>query len=290
MKQPQTELRGEPRSLEFSQRAITHIQPPSAVRLLDFQEIWKYRELLYFLVWRDIKVRYKQTAIGIGWIVLQPLLVMVVFSIIFGKWVAVPTGHSPYPLFALVALLPWTFFGAAVSRASSSLLYDANLVAKVYFPRILLPFAAVMSNLVDFGVAFVLLCFAMAFFGTPIQTRMLALPLFLVLAVMAALAMSFWSAALNVKYRDVGYAMPFLLQLWLFASPVAYPTSIVPEQWRIWYALNPMVGVIEGFRWAVLGQQLAWNVVSLSGLVVCVAFLSGLFFFRHFESELADIV
>ncbi|HLO17970.1 MAG TPA: ABC transporter permease [Anaerolineales bacterium] len=275
----------------MTKRPVTNIRPPKGLAALDLHELWAYRELLYFLVWRDVKVRYKQTAIGVAWVVLQPFLTMVVFSIVFGKLMHVPSGETPYPVFAFVALLPWTFFAGAISRSGNSLIYDANLVSKVYFPRVILPLAAVLSNLVDFGVAFIILIGMMLILGVIPGVWIFTLPLFLLLALITALAIGLWLSALNVKYRDIGYVIPFLIQLWLFLTPVAYPITIIPDRWRLLYSLNPMVGVVEGFRWAVLGQQnLSWNLMLVSILLILALFIGGLSYFRRMEFEFADVV
>jgi len=258
---------------------------------IDLRELWEYRELLYFLVWRDVKVRYKQTVIGVAWAVLQPFLTMVVFTIVFGQLVHVSTGQIPYPVFAYVALLPWTFFAGAISRSGNSLVYDANLISKIYFPRLLLPLAAILSNLVDFAMAFVILIGMMLFLGVVPQASILTLPFFLLLAILTSFSVGLWLSALNVKYRDINYVIPFLVQIWLFVTPVAYPTTVVPERWRLLYSLNPMVGVVEGFRWALLGQQnVSWDLMFLSVLLILVLFITGLFYFRRVEFEFADVV
>jgi len=216
---------------------------------------------------------------------------MVVFSIVFGQLMQVSTGETPYPVFAYVALLPWTFFASAISRSGNSLVYDANLISKVYFPRVIIPLAAVLSNLVDFGVAFTILIGMLLLFGIVPSISILTLPFFLLLALMTALAIGLWLSALNVKYRDVNYAIPFLIQVWLFLTPVAYPTTVVQEHWRFLYSLNPMVGVVEGFRWALLGQQnLSWDLMLFSILIVLALFAGGLFYFRRMEFEFADVV
>jgi lipopolysaccharide transport system permease protein len=278
-------------SSTMTKRPVTNIRPPKGLAALDLHELWAYRELLYFLVWRDVKVRYKQTAIGVAWVVLQPFLTMVVFSIVFGKLMHVPSGERPYPVFAFVALLPWTFFAGAISRSGNSLIYDANLVSKVYFPRVILPLAAVLSNLVDFGVAFIILIGMMLILGVIPGVWIFTLPLFLLLALITALAIGLWLSALNVKYRDISYVIPFLIQLWLFLTPVAYPITIIPDRWRLLYSLNPMVGVVEGFRWALLGQQnLSWNLMLVSILLILALFIGGLLYFRRMEFEFADVV
>ena len=266
------------------------IEPPRRWESLDLREFWRYRELLYFLAWRDIKVRYKQTVIGMAWAVLQPFLTMVVFSIIFGALLRVPSDGVPYPVFSYAALLPWNFFAGALTRSGNSLIADANLISKVYFPRLILPLSAVMSLVLDFAVAFVILLLLMLFYHIVPGVAVVTLPLFLLLALMTALACGVWLSAVNIKYRDVAYVIPFLTQFWLFVTPVAYPSTVIPEPWRVFYGLNPMAGVVEGFRWALLGQEnLAWELVFVSVLVVLALFISGLFYFRRMEHEFADI-
>ena len=267
------------------------IEPPRRWERLDLRECWRYRELLYFLAWRDVKVRYKQTVIGAAWAILQPFLTMVVFSIIFGRLLSVPSEGVPYPVFSYAALLPWNFFAGALTRSGNSLVSDANLISKVYFPRLILPTSAVLSLLLDFAVAFVILLMMMFIFGVVPGVAAITLPVFVVLAVGTALASGLWLSAANIKYRDVAYVIPFLTQFWLFVTPVAYPSSIIPDRWRLLYGLNPMVGVVEGFRWALLGQQeLAWDLLVVSTLVVLAALITGLFYFRRTEHEFADVV
>jgi lipopolysaccharide transport system permease protein len=267
------------------------VEPARDWELPSLRELWSYRELLYFLGWRDIKVRYKQTLIGAGWAILQPFLTMVIFSIIFGGLLAVPSAGVPYPVFSYAALLPWTFFAAAVTRASGSLVYDANLVSKVYFPRLLVPVAALAAPALDLCVASVILAVMLVVYAVIPGVNVLALPLFVGLAVLTAIALGIWLSALNVKYRDVGYVIPFLLQAWLFATPVAYPSSIVPEQWRMLYGLNPMAGVIEGVRWALFGTEaLPTMVVLTSTMAVLALLVTGILYFKRVEAELADVV
>lgn len=268
-----------------------NIEPPRGWQALDFREIWHYRELLYFLAWRDLRVRYKQTVIGVAWAILQPFLTMVVFSIIFGQLVGVPSDGVPYPIFSYVALLPWTFFAGALNRSSTSLTYDVNLISKVYFPRLILPFASVLSLLVDLGIAFVILIGMMLYYGIVPGLAIFTLPLFLILAFLTAFGVGLWLSALNVKYRDIAYIIPFLSQFWLFMTPVAYPNTIIPGSWKFLYNLNPMAGVVEGFRWALLGQQnMPLELMLLSTVVVLVLFIGGLFFFRRIEYEFADVI
>lgn len=267
------------------------IKPTRGWAALNLRDLWHYRELLYFLTWRDVKVRYKQTAIGVVWAVLQPLLTMLVFAVIFGRLAKVPSDGVPYPVFSYTALLPWTFFATAITTAGTSLVTNINLVSKVYFPRLIVPTAGVLVGIVDFVVAFSLLLVMMLVYGIVPGIAVLTLPLFLLLAFMTALGISLWLSALNVKYRDIRYTIPFLTQFWLFATPVAYPSSIIPEQWRLLYGLNPMAGVVEGFRWALLGtEQAPGGMILVSAAVVIVLFVGGLFYFRRMEREFADVI
>ena len=267
------------------------IQPSETLLHLDLGAIWQYRELLYFLVWRDVKVRYKQTAIGIGWTILQPLMTMVLFTIVFGNFAQIPSDGMPYPVFAYAALLPWTCFAAAVGRSGTSLVGNANLISKVYFPRLMIPLAAAVAPMVDFLFSFVIFLGLMGWFSIAPTWGMLALPLFLILAVMTAIAMGLWLAPLNVKYRDVGHTIPFLIQFWMYASPVAYPVSLVPEQWRLIYSLNPMVGAIEGFRWALLGHASPdFTVMAVSAVMVVALLVGGMLYFQRMEQTFADVV
>jgi lipopolysaccharide transport system permease protein len=258
---------------------------------LNLSELWEYRELLYFLVWRDIKVRYKQTALGAAWAVMQPLFMMLVFSLFFGRLAKVPSDGIPYPVFAFCALIPWQLFANALTESSNSLIGNQNLITKVYFPRLVIPLAAVLSGLVDFAIAFVILIGMMLYFGIVPGWSILVLPGFVLLAILTALAVGLWLSALNVQYRDVRYTMSFLIQFWLFATPVAYPSSLVPENWRAFYGINPMAGVVEGFRWALLGKTsppgaMLW----VSVVVVTILLIGGLYYFRRMEQQFADIV
>ncbi len=267
------------------------IRPTRGWAALRLRDVWEYRELLYFLVWRDLKARYKQTLLGIGWVILQPLLATVIFSLVFGLLVQVPTQGVPYPLFAYAALLPWNYFAEALRRSSTSVVNNAHLITKVYFPRLLLPLSGALSSLVDLGLAFVVLIGMMVYYRVALTPALLLLPALILLAMATALGVSLWLAALNVQYRDVNYIIPFLTQVWMYATPVVYSATIVPERWRVLYGLNPMVGVVEGFRWVLLGQgrppgPLLW--VSLG--VVLVLLLGGLFFFRHMERSFADVI
>lgn len=267
------------------------ITPPNRWIPLQLAELWEYRELLYFLVWRDIKVRYKQTALGAVWAVMQPLFMMLVFSLFFGRLAKVPSDGIPYPVFTFCALIPWQLFANALTESSNSLIGNQNLITKVYFARLVIPIAAVLSGLVDFLIAFVILIGMMLFYGIVPGPAIFALPGFILLAVLTALAVGLWLSALNVQYRDVRYTMNFLVQFWLFATPVAYPSSIVPESWRALYGLNPMAGVVEGFRWALLGKSAPPSaMLFVSVAVVLVLLVGGLYYFRRMEQEFADIV
>jgi lipopolysaccharide transport system permease protein len=271
----------------------TVIRPSSGWPLLDLREFWQYRELLYLLAWRDVAVRYKQTVLGIAWAVLQPLLTMVVFAVFFGRLGGLSrcAGNIPYPLFTLCALLPWQLFSHALSESSNSLVTEKRLLTKVYFPRTILPVAPLLSNLVDFAIAFVLLLGLMAWYGVGLGWQALTVPLFVGLAVLTALGLSLWLSALNALYRDVRYVVPFLTQFWMFATPVAYSSRIVPEPWRNWYGLNPMAGVIDGFRWALLGAEAPPGPMLAASLTATVLLLTtGLFFFRRMERTFADVI
>lgn len=269
----------------------TIIQPSHGWAALNLREVWRYHELLYILMWRDIKVRYKQSVLGVAWAVLRPFLTMVIFSVVFGWLVRVPTGDVPYPIFSYAGLLPWTFFAAALTQSSVSLVGNANLISKVYFPRLVMPLASVLACVVDFAVAFVLLLGLLLYYGVVPGPAALAAPLFALLAFMTALGCGLWLAALNVKYRDINHTVPFLVQTWLFVTPVVYPSSLIPEQWRLLYGLNPMVGVVEGFRWALVGTEMvAGDLIAASTVTILVLLIGGLFYFRRVEREFADVV
>lgn len=267
------------------------IKPSSGWAPLNFQEIWAYRELIYFLTWRDVKVRYKQTALGIAWAVIQPLALMIVFSVFFGHLAKVPSDGLPYPIFALAGLLPWQLFARALSECSNSLVVNERLITKVYFPRLIVPLSAVLSGVVDFFLALLVLIGLMLYYGVAVGSAIWTLPFFTALLFGAALAVGLWLSALNVRYRDVRYAVPFLIQIWLFVSPVAYPTSIVPAVWRSFYGLNPMVGIIEGFRWALLGSgEGVIPLSAISGIVIGLLLIGGAYYFRRTEKTFADFV
>jgi len=269
---------------------VTIIRPKKVLSLEDFREIWRYKELLYFFTWRDFKVRYKQTVLGAAWAIIQPLLLMLVFTVFFGRLIGVPSEGLPYSIFAYTALLPWQLFARALSDASVSLVANERVITKVYFPRLLVPAAAVISSLVDFAIAFVLLLGMMLFYGIYPGSAIIALPVFILLALIAALGVGFWLSALNAIYRDVRYTLPFLTQLWMFATPVAYPSSLLHEPWRTLYGLNPMVGVVEGFRWALLGTQPPGSMLAVSSVVSVALLVSGAYCFRRMEKTFADVV
>jgi lipopolysaccharide transport system permease protein len=270
---------------------IVHIKPTSNWTSLKVGELWRYRELLYFFVWRDLKVRYKQTILGASWAILQPFLTMVVFSIFFGRLANVPSEDLPYPVFAYSALVPWTFFANGLTQASNSIIANAGMVKKIYFPRLTLPVATVLAGLVDFTLAFGVLLGMMFFYRIIPTINIIWLPLLLLLALVTSLGASMWFAALNVRFRDVRYIVPFLVQFWLFLTPIAYPSSLVPEQWQLIYSLNPMVGVVEGFRWALLGTDTSPGpIILVSALVAVIMFIAGLIYFRRMERSFADIV
>lgn len=268
-----------------------HIRPSSTWTSLELNELWAYRELLYFLTWRDIKVRYKQTALGLTWAVLKPLSLMLIFTVVFGWLAQVPSDGLPYPVFSLCAILPWQLFAQTLSSTSQSLVSNQNLLTKVYFPRLVIPLAALGVGLMDFMIAAAILACVMAYFQMVPTLLALLLPSFVLLAVMMSLGVGFWFSALNIQYRDVGHALPFLTQLWFFATPIAYPSSLVPESWRTWYGLNPMATVVEGFRWSLLGTGGLSTDMWLTSVAVTVAvFVSGLYYFRRVEEIFADVV
>ena len=272
-------------------KPLVSIRPSTSWSPLNLRDLWQYRDLLYFLVLRDIKVRYKQTALGVAWAVVQPLLTMLIFSFIFGRLAGIKTGGIPYPLFAYAGLLSWTFFANAVTSSGNSLVGSANLITKVYFPRLAVPISAVMGGLVDFALALLTLLGLMLYFGRVPGVNALFLPLFLLLALVTALGVALWFAALNVQYRDVRYAVPFLVQFWLFATPIAWPSSALSGPWRTLYGLNPMAGVVEGFRWALLGtEQAPGPMIAVSSLAAIVILIGGAFYFRRMESTFADVV
>ena len=258
---------------------------------LRLSELWRYRELVYFLTWRDVKVRYKQTVLGAAWALLQPFLTMLVFSLFFGRLAQMPSDGVPYPLFTLAALVPWTFFSNALTQSSNSLVGNANLITKVYFPRLIVPTATVLSGVIDFVLAFVLLLAMMSYYEVTPAVTVLWIPLFLTLVVAASLGAGLWLSAMNVQFRDVRYTVPFLTQFWLFATPIAYPSSLLHAPWRTLFGINPMVGAVEGFRWALLGGSAApLAVVAMSSVTAIAVLVTGALYFRRMERTFADIV
>lgn len=267
------------------------IEPSKGWVSLKIKELWAYRELLYFLVWRDVKVRYKQTALGAAWAIIQPVMTMVVFSLFFGRLAKIPSDGVPYPIFSYAALVPWTFFANGLTQSSNSLVGSANLITKVYFPRLTIPIATVLSGVVDFILAFAVLLVMMFLYGISPTHNVIWLPLFLLLALVTALGVGMWLSAMNVQFRDVRFVVPFIVQFWLLATPIAYPSSLLSEPWRTLYGLNPMVGVVEGFRWAMLGTNTAPGTsIFVSGAVALILLLSGSFYFRRMEKTFADVV
>lgn len=267
------------------------IKPTHGWQHINLVEIWRYRELLYFLAWRDIKVRYKQTIFGASWAIIQPFFTMVIFSLFFGRLAKVPSDGIPYPIFSYTALVPWTFFANGLIQSTSSLAVNANLIRRVYFPRIILPISAVISGILDFVLAFVVLLGMMLFYGITPTTNAVWLPFFLLLALTTSLGVGIWLTALNVQFRDVYYVVPFLVQAWLFITPIAYPSSLLPEPWRTLYGINTMAGVTEGFRWALLGINTPPGpIVFVSAFVSVVILISGIYYFRRMEKNFADVV
>lgn len=270
---------------------IVKIEPTHGWISLNLSELWKYRELLYFLTWRDIKVRYKQTVLGAAWAIIQPFFTMVVFSLFFGKLAKIPSDGIPYPIFAFAALVPWTFFSHGLSQASNSLVTSANLIKKVYFPRFVIPISSVLSGVVDFCLAFIVLLAMMGFYGIVPTSNVVWLPFLLALALVTNLGVGLWLSALNVQFRDVRYTIPFLTQFWMFATPIAYPSSMLSEPWRTLYGINPMVGVVEGFRWALLGTDTAPGpIILVSSFTAVMLLIGGAFYFRRMEKTFADVV
>ena len=267
------------------------IQPSKGLFNFDLRELWQYKELLYFLIWKEVKVRYKQTIIGGAWAIIQPLLTMVIFTIIFGRLAKIPSDGMPYPVFTYTALLPWMLFAQALTRSGGSLVSNANLITKVYFPRLLVPLSAALAPIVDFIVSFLILLGMLAWYGIPPTLGILALPFFLALTLVTAISVNLWLAPINVKYRDVAHTLPFLSQIWMYASPVVYPLSMIPEKWQFLYSINPMVGVIEGFRWALLGKQSPnFMAMAISVIVVMALFLGGILYFKKMEQTFADVI
>jgi lipopolysaccharide transport system permease protein len=267
------------------------IRPPHGWIALDLGDIWRYRELLFFLAWRDVKVRYKQTALGILWALLQPLLTMGLFSVIFGFLARLPSEGIPYPIFTYTALLPWQLFAYALNQSSLSLVTDQALITKVYFPRLVIPLSSVIAGFLDFCLSFLVLMGMMVIYHIPLTNRLLVLPLLIILVLATAMGVGLWLSTLNVKYRDVRYTLPFLTQFWMYATPIVYSSSLIPERWRLIYSLNPMTGVVESFRWALLGTtDSVGPMILVSSIVVLLVLIGGLIYFRRMEDQFADVV
>lgn len=270
---------------------VIRIQPTRGWSAVNTRDLWEYRELLYFLVWRDVKVRYKQTALGIAWVVLQPLATTLIFTVIFGNLARISSGNLPYAVFAMAGLVPWNYFAGAITRGSTSLVGSAHLISKVYFPRLIIPIAGVLGGLVDMIIVLALLFVMIILFGIAPTPGIVLLPFFILLAICTALGVSLWLSALNVQYRDVNYLVPFIVQIWLYATPVVYPSSLIPAEWRVLYGLNPMAGVVEGFRWALFGGSEFPGAMLLVSIAVVVLMLAGgALFFRRMERTFADVI
>ena len=282
---------GENNSTPVQKYVHVHIEPTRGWVSLKFEELWKYRELTYFFIWRDIKIRYKQTILGVFWAILQPFLTMVIFSLFFGRLAQVPSDGIPYPIFSYAALVPWTFFANGLLQASNSLVNNINMVKKTYFPRLILPISSVVGGILDFVLSFSVLILMMLYYRIYPTINIIWLPLFILLALITSLGAGFWFAAMNAQFRDIRYIVPFLIQAWLFLTPIAYPSSLIPEPWRTLYGLNPMAGVVEGFRWALLGTDTEPGLMTLvSGVVAIVLLVSGAFYFRRMERTFADVI
>lgn len=271
-------------------KPVVVIEPSKSRMPLDLRGLWSYRELLYFMTWRDLKVRYKQTVLGAVWVVVQPVSLALVFTLFFGFLVRVPSDGVPYALFAYSGLLFWTFFASAITSSNSSLVGSSNLINKVYFPRLIIPIAAVGARLLDFGIGSIVLVGLLAYYGVVPTWNILMVPLFVVLLVVLALSVGMWTSAVNVKYRDVGVALPVVVQLWMFASPVIYPSSLIPGDWRWLFALNPMTGILEGFRTALVGGAFDWIAISLSAAITLAIFVYSVYAFRRMERGFADVI
>jgi lipopolysaccharide transport system permease protein len=279
------------RSEDVASPPILRLERDDGWTSLRLSELWEYRELLYFLVWRDIKVRYKQTALGASWAIIQPFCTMVVFSLFFGRLAGMPSDGIPYPIFAYAALVPWTFFANGVVQSANSLVGSSNLIKKVYFPRLTVPIATVLSDGLDFLLSFCVLLGMMWYFGVAPTTNAVFLPFFVLLGLSTSLGVGLWLSALNVQYRDVRYVVPFITQFWMFATPIAYPSSLLSEPWRTIYGLNPMAGVVEGFRWALLGTgQAPGAMFAVSAVAAAALLVGGAFYFRRMEKRFADVV
>lgn len=286
-----TPLKDSTVSVSLNDVPKTRIEPSKGWISLGLGELWNYRELLYFFVWRDIKVRYKQTVLGASWAIIQPLFTMVIFSLFFGRLAKVPSDDLPYPIFSYAALVPWTFFANGLTQSSNSLVGNSSMLKKIYFPRLTIPIASVVGGVVDFILAFLVLLGMMLFYGFVPTINMIWLPIFLFLALITSLGAGLWLSALNVQFRDIRYSTSFLVQAWLFATPIAYPSSLLSEPWRTLYGINPMAGVVEGFRWALLGTDTApGSIIIVSSVVAISLLVSGAFYFRRLEKTFADVV
>jgi lipopolysaccharide transport system permease protein len=275
----------------YQGKPVITILPPKGLVALELRDLWEYRDLLYLFVWRDIKVRYKQTIVGTSWAIIQPFIAMIVLSLFFGKLAKMPSEGIPYPIFAYSALVPWTYLVNVLSQSSNSVVSNRAVVTRVYFPRLIIPMTTVLTGLMDFAMAFAMLLGMMLYYGILPTAAILTLPFFLLLGIATALGLGLWLAALNVKYRDIGFTLPFLTQVWFFVTPIAYPSSLVPERWQAIYGLNPMAGVVEGFRWALLGKTEAPGMILAGSVLVAACLLiGGLYFFRHKEDTFADVV
>jgi lipopolysaccharide transport system permease protein len=286
----ETQLENSPAQPGLPEQPLVIIEPNKAWGALDFRDLWAYRELLYFLTWRDVKVRYKQTELGIAWAIIQPVFTMLIFTLFFGRLAGIPSDNVPYPVFAYAGLLAWTFFANAITNSGNSLVGSANLITKVYFPRMIIPGAAVAAGLVDFAIAFVILIVLMIYYQVMVSWNILMFPVVVLLTTLLALGVGMWLSALNVKYRDVRFALPFLVQLWMFVSPVIYPTSFLPARfrWIIW--LNPMTGIIEGYRSALFGRAFNWSALAVSTGLTLILLVYASYTFRRMEKSFADIV
>lgn len=285
------ELKVNTEPYKLTQTQKIRIEPTHGWRSLNLNALWEYRELIYFLAWRDIKVRYKQTVLGIIWAIIQPIVSMVIFTVIFGKLAKISSDGNPYPVFCLCAILPWNYFSVSFGRSSGSLINNSQLISKVYFPRLVIPISSIVSGLLDFVIAFVILIGLMFWYSITPATTIFMFPAFLMLVIANALAAGLWLGALNVKYRDISYITPFLINIWMYATPVIYSVNLIPERWRLFYALNPMVGVVEGFRWSLLGHSdslVLITIVSVS--VTFILLVSGTFYFKRMERTFADVI
>lgn len=276
---------------QIAETPVISIEPDTRLLSLKWREIWEFRELVYFLIWRDIKVRYKQTLLGAAWAIIQPFFTMLVFSLFFGRLAKIPSDGIPYPVFSFTSLVPWSFFATSLGQAANSLVGNASLITKVYFPKLTIPFSTVLSGLIDLLLSFGMLLLMLFYYRLIPTVNIIWLPVFMMLTILTSLGVGLWLSALNVEFRDVRYVIPFLTQFWMFSTPIAYSSSLLPEKWRILYAINPMVGVVEGFRWAMLGTEtFSWLMFLISAASGILIFISGLIYFRRMEETFADVV